>query len=128
MPWTDSQTGWAWVVRSVLHEESVSAVDQTGVMVEMVVEQQTPALVAPGSAMQRLRAAVAAENAAQATKAAAILDLAHENSWLCGDEFELVGRRLVRVGADETPLVDEALPLEVAALMGTSVGAATVLI
>lgn len=39
-----------------------------------------------------------------------------------------VGRRLVRIGSDDTPLVDETLPLEVAALTGTSVAAATALI
>lgn len=90
-------------------------------MVEMVVEQQAPA-------MQRLQAAVAAEAAAQAEKAAAILDLAHEQNWLEGAEFEMVGRRPVRIGADDTPLVDETLPLEIAALTGTSVGSATTLI
>lgn len=95
-------------------------------MVETVIEQQARAM--PASAMQRLQAAVAAENAAQAVKAAAILDLAHEHDWYCGAEYEMVGRRLVRIGAEETPLVDETLALEIAALTGTSVGAATVLI
>lgn len=40
----------------------------------------------------------------------------------------MVGRRPVRIGADDTPLVDETLPLEIAALTGTSVGSATALI
>ena len=90
-------------------------------MVELVVEQQAPA-------MQRLQAAVAAEAAAQAAKAVAILDLAHEQEWYAGAEFEMVGRRPVRIGADDTPLVDETLPLEIAALTGTSVASATALI
>ena len=90
-------------------------------MIEMVVEQQAPA-------MQRLQAAVAAEAAAQAAKAVAILDLAHEQEWYAGAEFEMVGRRPVRIGVDDAPLVDETLPLEVAALTGTSVAAATALI
>ncbi len=79
-------------------------------------------------ALQRLQAAAAAETAAQAAKAAAILDLAGEHGWWSGDEFELVGRRLVRIGAEDTPLVDETLPLEVAALLGISQNAATTLI
>ena len=90
-------------------------------MVELVVEQKAPA-------MQRLQAAVAAETAAQAEKAAAILDLAHEQDWFEGAEFEMVGRRPVRIGADDTPLADETLPLEIAALTGTSVASATALI
>lgn len=90
-------------------------------MIETVVEQQAPA-------MQRLQAAVAAEAAAQAAKAVAILDLAHEQEWYSGAEFEMVGRRPVRIGVGDTPLVDETLPLEIAALTGSSVAAATALI
>ncbi len=90
-------------------------------MVDTVVEQQAPAT-------QRLRAAVAAENAAQAAKARAILDLAHEHHWYEGAEFEMVGHRPVRIGADGTMLVDETLPLEIAALTGTSLASATGLV
>ena len=90
-------------------------------MVETVVEQQAPA-------MQRLQAAVAAEAAAQAAKAVAILDLAHEHDWWEGAEFEMIGNRPVRIGADDTLLVEETLPLEIAALTGTSLASATALI
>ena len=90
-------------------------------MVEMVTQRRAPA-------MERLRAAVAAESAAQTAKAQAILDLALEGDWRDGDEFEMVGRRPVRIGGDGTPLVDETLPLEIAALTGVSVTGATLLI
>jgi hypothetical protein len=92
-----------------------------GFVVEMVVEQAAPA-------MERLRSALAMESAAQVAKAQAILDLALEGDWAEGDEFELVGQRPVRIGGDGTPLVDESLPLEIAALMGVSVTSATFLI
>lgn len=95
-------------------------------MIEELAQAALPEQSAP--AMQRLQAAVAAENAAVAAKAAAILDLAHEHEWYAGAEFEMIGRRLVRIGAEDTPLVDETLPLEIAALTGTSLGAATALI
>ena len=101
--------------------KSVNGADPTGSMIEMAVGQQAPAI-------QRLQAAVAAEAAAQAAKAVAILDLAHEQEWYAGAEFEMVGRRPVRIGVDDAPLVDEVLPLEVAALTGTSVAVATALI
>lgn len=91
-------------------------------MVEVtVVEREAPA-------MERLRAALAAESAAQAAKARAVLDLAMARQWCDGDEFELVGERPVRVGGDGTPLVGESLPLEIAALAGISVTSATLLI
>lgn len=90
-------------------------------MIETVVEQQAPA-------MERLRAALAAETAAQAARAQAILDLALEGDWADGDEFEMIGNRPIRIGGEGTPLVDEALPLEIAAIMATSVTSATLLI
>ncbi|MCW5951359.1 MAG: HNH endonuclease [Propionibacteriaceae bacterium] len=90
-------------------------------MIETAVQQQS-------AAMQRLQAAVAAEHAAQAAQAVAILELAREGDWLEGAEFDMIGHRPVRIGADGTLLVDETLPLEVAALTGTSVSAATSLI
>jgi hypothetical protein len=90
-------------------------------MVEVVVERQAPA-------MQRLQAALAAESAAQAAKARAILDLAGEHDWCEGDEFEMNGLRPVRIGGDGTPLIDETLPLEIAAITATSVTSATLLV
>jgi hypothetical protein len=90
-------------------------------MIETVVEREAPA-------MERLQAALAAESAAQAAKARAILDLALEREWCEGDEFEMVGERPVRIGGQGTPLVDESLPLELAALAGISVTSATLLI
>lgn len=82
----------------------------------------------PAGALQQLPAAVDAEQTAQAEQAVAMLQLAHETGWAGGDEFELTGNRLVRIGCDGTPLVDEALPLEIAALYGISQVAAVGLI
>ncbi len=90
-------------------------------MIETVAERQTPA-------MERLRTAIATETAAHAHKAQAILDLALEHDWSDGDEFEMIGNRPVRIGGEGTPLVDESLPLELAALTATSVTSATLLI
>lgn len=58
----------------------------------------------------------------------AIADLAAEQAWDEHASFDVVGTRPVRLGADGTALVDEFLPLEVAAVKGISVGAATWLI
>lgn len=91
-------------------------------MIEQVVEQR------PDAAVRRLRAAVAAERAAQASQAAVILELAQQSDWTGGDEFEMNAGRLIRIGFDGTPLVDEALPLEIAALYGISQVAAVGLI
>ena len=90
-------------------------------MIEVMGTQLAPA-------MTRLQVAVAAETAAIAAKARAILDLAAERDWGERDEFDVIGQRPIRIGGDGTPLVDEALPLEVAALTGTSVTSATLLI
>jgi hypothetical protein len=76
----------------------------------------------------RLRAAVEARRAAEIAEAQAIAELAAESQWSAADEFEVIGTRPVRIGADGTALVDEFLPLEVAALKGLSVAAATWLI
>ena len=79
----------------------------------------------PGKpAIERLRRAVRAERRAQAEQAAAILALAEEADWSEADEFDVDGTRAVRIGADGTRLVDEHLPLEVAAALGISVDAA----
>ncbi|MBA3019824.1 MAG: hypothetical protein KJ738_07845 [Actinobacteria bacterium] len=79
-------------------------------------------------AAQRLRAAIAARTQAEIDEAVAIADLAAENAWPEDAQFDVVGTRPIRIGADGTALVDEFLPLEVAALKGISVAAATWLI
>ena len=87
---------------------------------------------APG--IDRLRAAARLRVLAEAAEAEAIHDLAVEQGWDregTGFTYEPGGpgdRRWIRVGADGTPLVDEALPLEVATARGTSVGAAISLV
>lgn len=86
-------------------------------MVEVVARPGEPAI-------DRLRRAVRAERVAQAEQAAAILALAEEAEWTEADEFDVVGTRPVRIGADGTRLIDEHLPLEVAAAAGMSVDAA----
>lgn len=58
----------------------------------------------------------------------AVADLAVEHSWTTTDEYDVVGERPVRLGADGSRLVGEFLPLEVAAIKGISVTAATFLI
>ncbi len=78
--------------------------------------------------VERLRAAVQARTQADIAEAVAIADLAAEHAWDENATFDVVGTRPVRIGADGTTLVDEFLPLEVAALKGISVGAATWLI
>lgn len=79
-------------------------------------------------AVERLKAAVEARTAAEIAEAVAIADLAAEHQWTAADRIDVVGTRPVRVGADGTMLVDEFLPLEVAALLGVSVTSATWLI
>jgi hypothetical protein len=79
-------------------------------------------------AIARLRDAVAARTRAEIDEAVAIADLAAEHEWPADAQIEMIGTRAVRVGADGTCLVDEFLPLEVAALKGISVTAATWLI
>ncbi len=80
------------------------------------------------SAVERLRAAGQARTQAEVEEAVAIADLAAEQAWDEDACFDVVGARPVRIGADGTALVDEFLPLEVAAVKGISVGAATWLI
>jgi len=65
---------------------------------------------------------------AEIAEAVAIADLAAEHEWTADARIDVVGKRAVRIGADGTALVDEFLPLEVAALKGVSVSAATWLI
>jgi len=81
-----------------------------------------------GSATQRLRDAIEARTRAEIAEAVAVAELAAEHGWTGEDTFDVVGTRPVRIGADGTALVDEFLPLEVAALKGISVAAATWLI
>jgi hypothetical protein len=83
---------------------------------------------ATAPALERLRAAADARTQAELAEAVAIADLAAEHAWDAGDTFDVVGTRPVRIGADGTALVDEFLPLEVAALKRISVSAATWLI
>ena len=78
--------------------------------------------------MVRLRSAIEARTQAEIDEAVAIADLAAEHQWTTEASFDVVGTRPIRIGADGAPLVDEFLPLEVAALKGISVGAATWLI
>lgn len=80
------------------------------------------------SAVERLRRAIETRTRAEIDEAVAIADLAAEHAWDENAAFDVVGTRPVRIGADGTALVDEFLPLEVAALKGISVGAATWLI
>jgi len=80
------------------------------------------------SAAERLRLAIEARTRAEIAEAVAIADLAAEHAWDADATFDVIGTRPVRIGADGTALVDEFLPLEVAALKGISVAAATWLI
>lgn len=82
--------------------------------------------VAP--AAERLRLAIEARTQAEIAEAQAIADLAAEHSWDENADFDVVGERPFRIGADGTRLVDEFIALEVAALKQISVGAATWLI
>lgn len=82
---------------------------------------------APG-AVERLRLAAEARARAEVDEAVAIAELAAEHAWDENATFDVVGTRPVRIGADGTALVDEFLPLEVAAVKGISVTTATWLI
>ncbi|MGC4153492.1 MAG: hypothetical protein QM628_10460 [Propionicimonas sp.] len=90
-------------------------------MFTSVVEAEAPAVV-------RLRQAATVQAAAEAAQAQALLDLAAEAEWDDNSEFDMVGTRPIRIGADGTRLVDEHLPLEVAAALGISATAAVWLI
>lgn len=90
-------------------------------MVPQVVDRRAPAI-------QRLRQAAAIAAAAEAAQAQAIHDLAAEVEWDEDAEFTVVGTRPVRIGAGGTRLVDEHLPVEIAAALGMSVDAAIWLI
>ena len=79
-------------------------------------------------AVARLRAAVDARIRAEVEEAVAIAELAEAHEWTSEATFDVIGTRPVRIGADGTALVDEFLPLEVAALKGISVASATWLI
>ena len=75
------------------------------------------------------KAATQLKSIAEAAEAEALGYLAEENSWTNNnDDYDVIGQRFVRVGDDGTPLIDEALPLEVAAAMGFSAGTATCLL
>lgn len=86
-------------------------------MVGSVVEAEAPAVV-------RLRQAATVQAAAEAAQAQALVDLAAEAEWDEKAEFDMAGTRPIRIGADGTRLIDEHLPLEVAAALGISATAA----
>jgi len=79
-------------------------------------------------AVARLRQVAALRAALDAAEAQAILDLATEVDWDEDAEFDVVGTRPVRIGSDGSRLVDEFVPLEVAAVHGCSAEAATWLV
>ncbi|MDR0283586.1 MAG: 13E12 repeat family protein, partial [Propionibacteriaceae bacterium] len=92
-------------------------------------------LVASATAppIDRLRAAAWLRLVAEAAEVQVVADLAHTMGWdrdHLDYEFEPDERgwRMIRMGHDGTPLVDETLPLEVACARQTSVGVATELI
>lgn len=83
--------------------------------------------IGPGETA-RLRRAIDARARAEIEEVEAIAELAERHEWTAETTVDVIGTRPVRLGADGTALVDEFLPLEVAALKGISVGAATWLI
>lgn len=83
--------------------------------------------IGPGETA-RLRRAIDARARAEIEEVEAIAELAERHEWTAETTVDVIGTRPVRPGADGTALVDEFLPLEVAALKGISVGAATWLI
>lgn len=81
------------------------------------------------SAAELLREAVQARADAEVAEVVAIAALAEEHEWDDDSEFDVTSGAVPRrIGADGTPLLDEFLPLEVAALKGVSVITATWLI
>ena len=79
-------------------------------------------------AAERLRHAIDQRVRAEAAEARALADFAAEHEWPVDAEVDLIGQRPARIGADGTPVLDEFVALEVAALKGISVSAATWLI
>ncbi len=80
---------------------------------------------ASGTAVERLRYSMELRRQADAEEMRALADLTVEHSWTTTDEYDVVGEHPVRLGADGSRLVGEFLPLEVAAIKGISVTAAT---
>ena len=76
-------------------------------------------------AAERLRVAADARSRAEVEEAVAIVELSRACEWPEDASFDVIGTRPVRIGADGTALVDEFLPLEVAAIKGISVASAT---
>jgi hypothetical protein len=99
-------------------------------MYERSIIMETAEDLLTGTPIDRLHSAIRMRKLAEAIEAATIAELAYQNGWKDTDNYEPDdhGRRLVRLGADGTPLVDEALPLEIALARQTSVGAAVELI
>ena len=81
-----------------------------------------------GTAVERLRHAIELRRQADVDEVRAIAELAAEHSWTTTDELDVVGERAVRIGSDGSRLVGEFLPLEVAAIKGISITAASWLI
>lgn len=82
-----------------------------------------------GSAAERLQHSVELRRQADVDEMRALAEMAAQHSWTTTDEYEVIGgERAVRLGADGSRLVGEFLPLEVAAIKGISVTAATWLI
>ncbi|MFT4215683.1 MAG: hypothetical protein QM619_00625 [Micropruina sp.] len=80
------------------------------------------------SAVDRLRGAAELRRLADGEELHAVFELAVAHEWTTDDEFDVVGERPVRLGADGTRRVGEFLPLEIAAATGRSVTAATWLV
>lgn len=81
-----------------------------------------------GDAVGRLRHSAQLRRQADIDEMQALSELAAEHSWSTEDEFDVTRERAVRLGADGSPLVGEFLTLEVAAVKGISVTAATWLV
>jgi hypothetical protein len=79
-------------------------------------------------AAEQLGDAVDARVRAEVAEAVAIADYATAHEWHSGDPYDVIGTRPVRLGADGTPLLDEFVALELAALKQISIAAATWLI
>jgi len=73
------------------------------------------------STFARFEAIIQAKQLLEAAEAATVAQLAREHAWDESDEYEMDGLRPIRFGADGTQLVDETLPLEIAAAKGITV-------
>ena len=76
------------------------------------------------STFARFEAIIQLKQLLEAAEAATVAQLAREHAWSESDEYEMIGLRPIRFGADGTQLVDETLPLEIAAAKGITVATA----